>query len=404
MKTTICKYIGCVVGLIALFALLMTAVYAIPNDAIEWHREYSLCVLDIEKGWESQGNLFGMFGQPGMMDNTTDRVMMESAWRNESQNAFQAAMSINGYARYWHGYQVFVRPLLVVYQYYQIRYLNVIVFIFMLLAVSAQIKKRLGRAFEAAFWMTMICAGITVIPVNMQYMPVFMTALTASLVLLIRYPFQKKENLGLFFMAVGMVTNFLDFLTFPLVSLGVPMMVVLALDAREDRPGCFLRAVKMAVLWGVGYGLCWMSKWLLANLALDGNVMDSVLGHASQWAGGGLKLDTRLEAVRLNFRYFFLQQGIRTMILPLALEAALVLLAAVFHDGRKEKRLCAGLMIAAAGIPYAWYFVMAEHSILHAWFTYRNQTMTLLGGYFATAALVDWKRVRAACQARMRKR
>ena len=46
MKTTICKYIGCVVSLIALFALLMTAVYAIPNDAIECHREYSLCVLD----------------------------------------------------------------------------------------------------------------------------------------------------------------------------------------------------------------------------------------------------------------------------------------------------------------------------------------------------------------------
>ena len=105
MKRIVGKYIGSFVGLIALFTLLMTAVYTIPNKAIEWHREYSLCVLDIEKGWESQGNLFGMFGQPGMMDNTTDNVMIAGAWREENRNALQAAMSVNGYARYWHGYQ-----------------------------------------------------------------------------------------------------------------------------------------------------------------------------------------------------------------------------------------------------------------------------------------------------------
>lgn len=403
MKRIVGKYVGSFVGLIALFTLLMTAAYTIPNKAIEWHREFSMCVLEIEKGWESQGNLFGVFGQPGMMDNTTDYVMMAGTWREENQNALQAAMSVNNYARYWHGYQVFVRPLLVFYQYYQIRYMNVIVFVFMLLAVSIGIRKRLGKAFDIAFWMTMICAGLTVIPVNMQFMPVFMTALTASLVILARYPFEKKENLGLFFMVIGMVTNFLDFLTFPLVALGMPMMICLALDARDNRRGSLQNAVKMILMWGMGYALCWMSKWLLANLILEGNVMDSVFTHANQWAGESFKPAVRLEAVQLNFRYFFLHQGLRTMILPIALGAALAVLAVVFHNGSREKRLCAGVMFVTALIPYAWYFVMAEHSILHAWFTYRNQAMTMWGGYFGLAVLVDWEKVRASVKKRKKK-
>lgn len=400
MKRIVGKYIASFVGLIALFTLLMTAVYTIPNKAIEWHREFSMCVLETEKGWESQGNLFGVFGQPGMMDNTTDYVMMADTWREENQNALQAAMSVNNYARYWHGYQVFLRPLLVFYQYYQIRYMNVIVFVFILLAVSREIKKRLGKAFDIAFWMTMICAGLTVIPVNMQFMPVFMTALTASLIILARYPFEKKENLGLFFMVIGMVTNFLDLLTFPLVALGMPMMICLALDARDNRRGSLQNAVKMTLMWGIGYALCWMSKWLLANLILEGNVMDSVFTHANQWAG---ERTGRLEAVQLNFQYFFLHQGLRTMILPIALGGALVVLAVVFHDGSREKRLCAAVMFATALIPYAWCFVMAEHSILHAWFTYRNQAMTMCGGYFGLAVLVDWEKVRASVKKRKKK-
>jgi len=66
-------------ALIALFCLLMTVAYSVPEERIEWHREYSLVVLEIEESWESLGNIFGFHGQPGMLDNTTDRTMLECA-------------------------------------------------------------------------------------------------------------------------------------------------------------------------------------------------------------------------------------------------------------------------------------------------------------------------------------
>ena len=124
------KYVLCCVALIAVFVLLMTLVYMIPNSKIEWHREYSLYVFyDIEETWESFGNLFGLHSQPGMMDNTTDRIMIREALiGDESMSALEAAIYMNGYTRYWHGYQVVLRPLLVLYQLHQIRYLNMFIF------------------------------------------------------------------------------------------------------------------------------------------------------------------------------------------------------------------------------------------------------------------------------------
>ncbi len=397
MKRVILKYIGCFVALIALFTGLMTAVYAIPNEAIEWHEEYSKVVLDIEESWESLGNLFGGHGQPGMLDNTTDRVMMEAAMvQHPERNAFLNAMDINGYARYWHGYQVFLRPLLTLYQYHQIRYLNLFIFFGTFILVLFEIRAKLGRGYSAAFFMAVTCSYLTTIPSSMQFMSVYMTAFAASLIVLKGYPFQKRESVGLLFMVVGMVTSFLDLLTAPLVTLGLPILLDMALDAKENERRCICNAFAASLSWGAGYALCWASKWLLAYVALGKGVMSSVSGHAEHWAAGQLTFANRLEAVKINFEKFFLQHGLRTMIFPLALFAVLLVLAIAFYGGNRKKIACSAGMFCTALYPYIWYFVMAEHSRLHQWFTFRNQAMTLLAVYFAVANLVDWNRVKKA--------
>ena len=76
MMRSILRFPILFLGLTALFVLALTLAFAIPNQAVEWHQEYSMVVLDIEEKWESLGNRYGLFGVPGMPDNSADRSMI----------------------------------------------------------------------------------------------------------------------------------------------------------------------------------------------------------------------------------------------------------------------------------------------------------------------------------------
>lgn len=392
------KYVVCFLVLIAVFVLSMTLVYMIPNSKIEWHREYSLYVISsIEETWESFGNLFGLHSQPGMMDNTTDRIMLrESLVSDESMSALEAAVYMNGYTRYWHGYQVFLRPLLVFYQIHQIRYLNMFVFFGLFCLVLFALKKRIGTLSATAFFLSMVCAHIVATPMSMQYMAVSMVAMISMLVILWFYPFGKTENVPLFFLAAGMVTNFLDFLTFPIVALGMPLLLCLYLEGNKkiDRPSQDgKRMLGMAFFssfaWTMGYGLCWVSKWMLSAVVLKRNIFDQVAGKVQHWAIHTDHAQGRIATVLKNFNDYFTLHGIRSMVFVLLFLMILVL--GLLFFARKEKRawMCSGVMLIISMYPYIWYFVLMEHSWLHHWFTYRAQIVTLFGVCMTLIRLID---------------
>lgn len=308
--------------------------------------------------------------------------------------AFEAGLRVNGYSRYWHGYQAILRPMLMFYQIHQIRYIQLFVFFGLLLAVLRALRKRMGDLPALAFFVTMICSGIITIPSSMQFMASFVVMMIASLIVLDRYPFRRRENLPLFFMITGMVVNFLDFLTVPLITLGVPLLLCMAIE--ED--GMSLRgAAACCLAWGLGYALCWVSKWLLSAAVLGDDVFEQVVSHATTWTmgGSGASVD-RMYAIRLNFSDFFLLQGMRTMIIPLLPLAGLALCAALCPERRASRWRQAALMAVVCLSPYVWYAVMAAHSLEHHWFVYRAQFITLFGLYMAVVRVIDMDRLRAA--------
>ena len=389
-------------AMIVLFLCALTAVYMIPNEKIEWHHEYSQYTLsEIEENWESFGNLFGLHSQPGMMDNSSDQVMLREAYiQDESMSALEAALYMNGYTRYWHGYQVFLRPLLMFYQIHQIRYLSMSVFFILLCWMLSALWRRLGKLEAMAFLLTMISAHIVVIPMSMQYMAVFMVTMLASLVLLYRYPFAHRENLPLFFMMVGMLINFLDLLTAPIATLGIPLLLCLCL---EGRCGMGIKRSAATVLsssaaWTAGYGLCWAAKWGIASLVLGQNQSETVWSKIRYWAIEGDKTAGRIETAVLNFKDYFLIQGIRTMVFPVLF--LIVLCACALVCSRKEKCAAVSLaaMLAVSLYPYIWYIVLSEHSWQHHWFTYRAQIVTQFGLYLAVITLIDRVKMRSLTQ------
>ena len=131
--------------------------------------------------------------------------------------------------------------------------------------------------------------------------------------------------------------------------------------------------------WGVGYGLCWASKWVLAGLITGQDVLGDALRQvgvrttADTWHGMALTWGNIF-----TFVYTTLQS--RGLFWPLAvLAVAALALFACSVRSRAALAKAAPLALAAA-LPLAWYAALRTHSIQHGWFTWRALGLTLFAG------------------------
>ena len=99
--------------LIVVFFLSMTLVYCIPTSWIQNNVEKSVEVIENEGEYP----MYFFYRHSAIIDEHTDKLMYTSLIQNRDYyNPVQASVSINQYPRYWHGYQVILRPLRVIFQ------------------------------------------------------------------------------------------------------------------------------------------------------------------------------------------------------------------------------------------------------------------------------------------------
>lgn len=103
--------------MIIVYVSLLSFAYSFSNENIKTNQAESLSILENEGDYPSlsKPDLKG-----SQLDNFTDKLMIDRTKKNV-ENPLKAAMSINNYSRYWHGYQIFLRPLLIFINYGSIR-------------------------------------------------------------------------------------------------------------------------------------------------------------------------------------------------------------------------------------------------------------------------------------------
>ncbi|MCL2881603.1 MAG: hypothetical protein FWF45_01720 [Coriobacteriia bacterium] len=320
------------------------------------------------------------------------------------------------YARYWHGYQVITQPLLRMMSYAQTRILNTVLLTLCLIVTLAVIARFVSRKVAVAFLVVLMLAGAYIVPLSWQFVAVSYIALAGMVaaVLLRRKRERLRFDLELFFI-LGIATVFFDFLTIPLITLGLPLLMVLVmmwqesvqsaesaqrLDFGRDSRKEILRA---SCAWVSGYGLFWVAKWVVSSLLLKQNVVKDAIqqiflrggaqsGSASSSvsAHGGL-----LSAVGLRFEAPFknlaaLIPGPATttgLVVRAAIAVALIVLAFACWVALRARRRSKGAMLQparrassfliVAAFPLVWYFVLANHSIQNYYFTYRLLMVSL---------------------------
>ncbi len=417
------KFAGSAVGVLlatvgVLFLLLLGA-YALPGGAVRGNIVRSVPLLQ-QEGLYPEFFGFKLF----QMDNYTDTVMLfEAASADETPpltammtntaynvdnfttlpqdlavylDARASGTSAEGltpfsYARYWHGYLIWLRPLLLVFTYGQIRVVNYLLGGALLALLLWRIAARCGR--RAAWWfgISQVLVSCFFVPRQLQFFTCFVLAYAACLWVLARPRRPQALLLGL--AAVGAATAFMDLLVTPILTLGLPMTVWLLqpgdrAEARRGLRGCGTVAGG-SIVWGAGYGGAWALKWAIAPLVTGADVAGDALHQAQVRTAGDTWHGMTLSWGNI-FRFVGQTLVSRGLVLPLVL--ALGLGAVLFClCVRSRAALAAHLPLALTALMApVWFAVLRTHSIQHGWFVWRGLAVTLFAGTAFVAQTCAW--------------
>ena len=298
----------------------------------------------------------------------------------EDETGADTGLEPFSYARYWHGYLIWLRPLLLFLTYGQVRVANYLLFA----ALACVLLWQLGRAcgWRAAVWfaVSQILVSCFFVPHQMQFFTCFAVAYAACIWVLARP--RTPDSLAVGLVVTGVCTAFLDLLVTPILTLGLPLAVwLLDRRVREDTP---LRRCGVvcggALCWGAGYALCWASKWVLASLVTGQDIIGDALHQASvrtstdTWHGMELTWGNII-------RFVWDTLSSHGLLIPLLLLAVICIAAFVLCLRSREALLRAlPLALTALSAP-AWLCLLRTHSIQHGWFTWRALGVTLFAGF-----------------------
>ena len=136
------------------------------------------------------------------------------------------------YARYWHGYLSVLRPLLTIFNITQLRYILSIVLILLVIILIHSLYKKTNIIVSIIYFFSLFSVEYFYLGFSLQGIFVFLISLIGTIVLI--KVFDKIGNYGCIFFVVGMLANFFDFLTVPIVTLALPLITYFLLKQRKD--------------------------------------------------------------------------------------------------------------------------------------------------------------------------
>lgn len=388
---------GCAMGF-----LLLTAVFCLPVSGMKESRE----TAEAFRREGDRPNVIPVY-EGARLDNYTDAVMLAEAifedpeisplrkavyaYRRAGSDSAAADLAaqlegeslpwVIGYTRYWHGFLVVLRPLLLLFSYADIRMLisssQMVFFALFLVRLVQKNRTELALPFLAVV-LTLSPTGTMI---SMQFFAVYAITMLGLMAVLNQDAWLRQgARYFYFFVFLGMLTCYFDFLTYPLVTLCLPLLLVLALHA--DEPDMLRFCIAACIAWGVGYIGLWALKWIAGSFLVGENLVRNAYYHTQyQVSLADSETGSRLEAITENIKVL-LRPGY------LAVYAGCALASVVsFIRRRGSVRMlfygARGLMPLVGLVPFVWWVFAASHSIAHSFFTHRLLTITVF-------ALMGW--------------
>lgn len=392
-KGVILLLISCVIGFTALLAISL-----IPNHMVLNNLNHSVIAFEKE-GYRPEITPY----ISSYLDNFTDALMLETTSQETSDSIVNKALLSyryvgyeddkeldpvetfieyygdekddvsfvkTTYARYWHGYQVFLKPALVVLNYPQIRIGNIILNVVLTIIIYIKMRKMLNIKIAVLYLLVWISLMPIVLFCSLQFSSVFYISTIAAIIILnIKI---KTENAFSFFFVIGCLTSYFDLLTYPLITLCIPLciyLLVYQMDQKEE----LKQVLFLSVAWGAGYFGMWIMKWILASVLTEKNIIGTTLQQIQ------IRSSNTVNEQKISY-FSVLGKNIINFVKNPApwIFIFQVLYYLIKRKGHKEKKGNAISFFLIAIYPFLWYLVTMNHSYIHAWFTFRELSISLM--------------------------
>jgi len=288
--------------------------------------------------------------------------------------------------------------LSILFQVQEVRYLGMLTFYLLFFWSAYLVAKKAGVPCAMLYVLTIASGYLGVVATCFQYLTSFYVLFAALIVLLRRYGEVPDMNVALFFFVVGMAENFFDFLTYPIITLGIPLIVLLWIRAREegaDVADNLKLTVQTSASWGFGYALTWVAKWILAAGILGVRYFWRSLSTAKyRMLGNEEETIDRIGTIRKNLKAWMNVQdeGLITWSKVALLILVIAVILVIVKKLMDKRTVCACLpMLLVASYPYLWFLVLSNHSQIHFWYTYRAQLVALFGILMFLAGILKKK-------------
>lgn len=289
------------------------------------------------------------------------------------------------YARYWHGYAVFTRPLLAKFGFTGLRnmfvggiFLAFLIFIFV-------IYRAQGPLFAAAFLLPVPMFSMSFFLSTVSFNMMFLVGLVAFIALLpLLRRSHKDTSLFLAFAVIGSFTSFADRLIDPLFTLCIPLIGVIAIYMKNDarfqqlRSSMFL-LTGVSAFWLFGYAYNWILKFALSAAVMGPREWQRVVNKAMRRTSSDTNIGDieRIDGLLLN---------IHRIDVPFIITLLVLMMAVAFSFRRMTPQHHCLILVGL--FPIAWMLVFANHSYVHNHFVHYLLYITI--SCFLSVAALLW--------------
>lgn len=284
------------------------------------------------------------------------------------------------YVRYWMGFRAILRWLFVFFDYYQVKRYAGFLFFVLFALVLCDIAKRVDSKTAFAFAVSVILVRPQVIVNSLQFLPCFLIAFFAMLAVPLLE--DKPQWDGVFFLEIGILTMYFDFYTTPLVAVGLPLVYLAVLRARQGKPSTLRWMLRCVLIWLAGYALMWLAKLTLTSL------LTSVDGLKDGFAAFSRRMGiVKSEGYEQYYSLSLAFENLRSVIFSdpegkavYLLGAGLTALSICVCALRQKLRLPVFAkylnLLLLAVLPFIWFCCTAQPIAIHYWYQYRSIALT----------------------------
>ena len=405
-------HIAVFAGLTAAVYLLMVFAAAIPNSAIQRNmRQSALQYMDTDRYALTEDGLF-----QNITDNHADQMWLNIGWQMGSGNPFRSALDTKyydgmehgttaglyltitrgkeanaEYSRYWHATAGLMRIAHLFMDIRGIKFFGMVGLTLLILQTLISLFRRGHGDFGLCLVLSLLLVQVWNLRLSVEYLPCFVIcfALCPHFLRL-----ERKGNFHLELLSVisGTITASFDFLTTETVTILVPLILVMAVRSRERRLGSPQKVLKLllrcCLCWLLAYAGSFVIKWVAVSLATGQNHILTAVESAGKRVGGVVtagqirKKPNAFMAIAANFSTLF-EGTSRTDYVRAGMYPVIIILLALliyWMCRTRQKRHPGTLFLLLLGCAVILrYGVLANHSFMHAFFTYRALISTILG-------------------------